>query len=658
MPRRARPRNSTTGCIFCHATTVEPPRNRTRITDANGGNILVCAECRLKARRRELVSSVRPARQIALAPRDPRVAVAQQVEEAYSFAGIRTTLEAEDDCWEFIAILDDRLVKNENTTDRVRDAQQFRQLFFAKLVALPSDGELHALVGRSRITFNYNSRDFEREVRQARPAEQQGMDDVEPWPDPVDGAAVLSEVVAKNAEFLVIKAEEFDAIALWDALTHCFQAFDFCPYLRPKSAEKRCAKTRVQDVNAPMSGTPVVATSLRPETLFRLLEKYHPAVYLDEAHLYIKQSDDHQAVCNGGFQKGKPVWRCVGDNHDPEPFDIYGPKCLASIGDLSDTIEDRAIVIEMIRKPRGQHVRPWVRGERIERYELRPIRRKLNRWCLDNAEALREADPEIPHALQDANDRAVDIWRPLFAIADVAGGDWPERARRAAVMLTLRAVESAPETAGSQLLRNVHTIFYPPKSTSNPTGKSPDVMSIAALCGKLNFREDWLWKTYSHGNELTQYTLKKLLAGYGLKSKQKRHPGTGRRERGFWRDELDPVFERYLNVAELRPDDADSVEGVSPPTGAQTSETRVQGGPVPRNLAKTGVFPGRRLSHFIVRHGVVTTVWGGETTLDLVTPMPPKTRSLGPPRPPHEARRRRIHLRLRDRRAVAKKAPL
>jgi len=85
MPRRARPRNSTTGCIFCHATTVEPPRNRTRITDANGGNILVCAECRLKARRRELVSSVRPARQIALAPRDPRVAVAQQVEEAYSF---------------------------------------------------------------------------------------------------------------------------------------------------------------------------------------------------------------------------------------------------------------------------------------------------------------------------------------------------------------------------------------------------------------------------------------------------------------------------------------------------------------------------------------------------------------------------------------------
>src|SRR5207245_10777158 len=114
------------GGIVDHATTVEPPRNPTRITDASGGNILVCAECRLKARRRELVSSVRPARQIALAPRDPRVAVAQQVEEAYSFAGIRTTLEAEDDCWEFIAILDDRLVKNETTPDRARDRKSTR----------------------------------------------------------------------------------------------------------------------------------------------------------------------------------------------------------------------------------------------------------------------------------------------------------------------------------------------------------------------------------------------------------------------------------------------------------------------------------------------------------------------------------------------------
>ena len=31
--------------------------------------------------------------------------------------------------------------------------------------------------------------------------------------------------------------------------------------------------------------------------------------------------------------------------------------------------------------------------------------------------------------------RAADNWRPLLTIADVAGGNWPGRARRAAIQL-------------------------------------------------------------------------------------------------------------------------------------------------------------------------------------------------------------------------------
>ena len=40
----------------------------------------------------------------------------------------------------------------------------------------------------------------------------------------------------------------------------------------------------------------------------------------------------------------------------------------------------------------------------------------------DNFDKLAEPDPKMP----DLNDRAADNWHPLLAIADLAGGTWPE----------------------------------------------------------------------------------------------------------------------------------------------------------------------------------------------------------------------------------------
>jgi hypothetical protein len=546
-------------CCFCGATAPERPHEPTPLTDASGQLQKVCLGCREKARRHELVNQHRPSRAIRVdgpPPPNPKLELAHRLEQLCSQDGIRCALEAESDPWRFLNILHDRLVDAPKAS-RTRDAQEFLPLFRERLISLSTEDSLHALVTQGRSIYGYDVRPFEREVHQARPVERQALDDVEPWSEEVDGAAVLNEIVAKNREFLIIKDEEFDGIALWNVMTHCCHLFDFAAYLLAKSAEKRCAKTRVQDINAPISNTPIVATGLKPETLFRLLEKYHPTLHMDECHLYIKKSEDHQLVLNGGFQKGKPVYRCVGDSHDPQPFDIFGPKCLASIGDLPDTIEDRSLIVEMVRKTRGQRVRPWERGEQVEREELRPIRRRIKRWCLDHIEALRAANPEIPQALKDANDRAVDIWRPLFAIADVVGGGWPERARHAAVFLTERAVESAPETAGTELLRNLRAIYYPHRD-GVPT-QPREVVSIARLVARLNEQEDWMWKTYSNGHPLSGYSLKKLLGAYKVKSRQRHITAAdeyghhnGERVRGFWRDELDPVFERYL--PELAPD--------------------------------------------------------------------------------------------------------
>jgi hypothetical protein len=54
------------------------------------------------------------------------------------------------------------------------------------------------------------------------------------------------------------------------------------------------------------------------------------------------------------------------------------------------------------------------------------------------------------------DNRTADNWRPLFAIADECGGEWPERVREIARKAVKAAVE---QSAKAQLLGDIRSIF-------------------------------------------------------------------------------------------------------------------------------------------------------------------------------------------------------
>jgi putative DNA primase/helicase len=124
---------------------------------------------------------------------------------------------------------------------------------------------------------------------------------------------------------------------------------------------------------------------------------------------------------------------------------------VALIGRLPDTLEDRAVVAPMARRKPGETV-SRLRLDRLA--GLDPLARRVARWAKDSLEVLRPLDPNVPSELDD---RAQDNWRPLLAIADVLGGDWPARARQAA--LTLAGLELGAEDVGEQLLADLRGIF-------------------------------------------------------------------------------------------------------------------------------------------------------------------------------------------------------
>ena len=159
----------------------------------------------------------------------------------------------------------------------------------------------------------------------------------------------------------------------------------------------------------------------------------------------------------------------------------------------------------------------------------RELARKLARWSADYAEYLCTADPDMG----ELHGRVADNWRPFFAIADAAGGPWPQRAREAAAALSgsTRDVDDI----GIELLADVRDIFQELHT---------DRIHSATLVGALNAREGRPWSEMRNGKGISQHTLARLLAPYKIRPRPIWIVDTNRQ--GYLPENFRDAFERYL----------------------------------------------------------------------------------------------------------------
>jgi hypothetical protein len=128
----------------------------------------------------------------------------------------------------------------------------------------------------------------------------------------------------------------------------------------------------------------------------------------------------------------------------------------------------------------------------------------------------------------DLEDRAADVWEPLIAVADLAGGRWPALARAAATKLTADAADDDTETVGVQLLHDLHEVFASLTSDWVPT----EVLQL-----HLRRLDGAPWSEM----DLTGHKIGKLLGEFGIKSV--RNPE--RTKRGYTRVAFTDAWERY-----------------------------------------------------------------------------------------------------------------
>ncbi len=349
---------------------------------------------------------------------------------------------------------------------------------------------------------------------------------VDAWPDPVDGADLLHELQQTVERFCVLPEHSAPLMAAWVLHAWAHDASDISPVLAFVSPEKRCGKTTALSVIGALAPKTMHAVNISTSVLFRVIEKFCPTVLIDEADTFLEANDELRGVLNGGHNRlSAYVWRTVGDDFEPHRFRVWAPKCVAMIGKLPDTLEDRALVVHLRRKQEGETVDRF-RADRL--HEFLHLRRKAARWAEDNAFRLRDMDPVIPHEL---NDRAQDNARAICAIADVSGGPWPKAIRDALVGAAAQA-DDEPQSAGVLLLRDVAEVFE---------AKGIEGIGSTDLCTALCELEESPWNEWRGGRPISTRGIAKLLKAFGVEPKRDTH------RRYYRRMDFADAFKRYLS---------------------------------------------------------------------------------------------------------------
>ncbi len=178
------------------------------------------------------------------------------------------------------------------------------------------------------------------------------------------GVSVLDRTETFLRRFVSLSDAQAVVITLWILHTHSFEVWDAStPYLAICSAEKQCGKTRLLEILELLVHNPWLTGRATAAALVRKIESEHPTLLLDETDSALRSGDEYAAaltgVLNNGYRKGMAYTMCVGQgaNITTKDFHPYGPKAIAGIGQLPDTVADRAIPIRLKRQSTGRRRR-------------------------------------------------------------------------------------------------------------------------------------------------------------------------------------------------------------------------------------------------------------------------------------------------------------
>ena len=305
--------------------------------------------------------------------------------------------------------------------------------------------------------------------------------------------------------------EEADAVTLWCVGTYLMDIWQLFPKLLINSPERECGKTTLLLAIEALVENGMIASSITPAAIYRIIENHRPTLLIDEADRFLKFSEELNGIINAGHTRRTATRIHCEKNKDgtieQKSFSLWGAQVIAGIGGQAETLTSRSIKISLRRKAVDETVvrMPFDHVERSETF-----RDALTDWAAENSDYISQMTLDGPVG---ASDRAQDNWTPLVRVAAAIGGEWPDRAFRAFSKLEIRDKDDTASSIGLDLLKDIHTIM---------SQYSLQEMGAAQITKALISLPDTEWRSLQYGKPITSKRLNQKLREYQIRPVKRR----------------------------------------------------------------------------------------------------------------------------------------
>jgi Protein of unknown function (DUF3631) len=278
----------------------------------------------------------------------------------------------------------------------------------------------------------------------------------------IDGAEVLRFARAYLTRFGYWPSQAaVTAATLWPAHAHARDAggtlvWDATPRLYLLSEEPGSGKSTLLELVGRLCPA-VFGLDVEPSEagLAHTIGREHATVLLDEGDVLFgsgRRKAAVRAILNGGYAPNGTWLRMRSGTG--ERVAVFGAAAVAALdvmekatGDSLTALMQRGIKIRVRRCPDEVSLPRLGRREAAAAGQISAM---LAAWTADRLPDLQDA-AETVQAPAGVRNRAEQIWRPLLAVAEVAGGEWPDLAAEACADLALSAPAECEPPAGDDL---------------------------------------------------------------------------------------------------------------------------------------------------------------------------------------------------------------
>lgn len=322
--------------------------------------------------------------------------------------------------------------------------------------------------------------------------------------------------------------DDYSLVAsLYIVATYLWDWMDAFPYLVITSQTKRSGKTRFSELIAFMSRNARRMTAVTPAVIYRSIEDEHPVLLFDEAeNMSGESASTMRSLLNAGYRRGQKVART--SKEGIEEFETYCPKVFILIGDMFDTVRDRAILFRMRRA--GIDELPARFNYSIVEAEGQVLADEIADWTKEHMKELKDAYLNFP-GLPFLTDRDEEIWTPLFVVCGLLAPDKiVELQRMAADMCAEKSEEAqkylelkkeAEDAASTEeyterLLVDLLSIFKEDDTTNHNSNRNSAFISTADAITRLHDIPTAPWRRF-RGPGLGEMDLSKMLRNLNVK---------------------------------------------------------------------------------------------------------------------------------------------